>query len=250
MASDIKIPGRVTQEFRRYAASILGETTWGLSGSEIIDETCKYAARFGVTLKYPQTPKMGPNKRTILAANLESFSDEQAFLVIRELCNHRSVQKHADLPQLKLRLIEHCGDLIVDSVSNEVDPQLIVETISWLCHYPKSKKYYEDGLKKMSVGIFSRNTLDDMRLSLELLLKEVLDNSKSIEKQLPLIGAFVKERGGSPQFVNMLRTLMSCYKDYQNDASKHDDNYEETEVACVVELTSSLMKLFIRFANE
>lgn len=48
MASDIKIPGRVTQELRSYAASILGEITWGLSGPEIIDETCKHATHFGV----------------------------------------------------------------------------------------------------------------------------------------------------------------------------------------------------------
>ena len=39
----------------------------------------------------------------------------------------------------------------------------------------------------------------------------------------------------------MFRQLVVCYKDYQNDASKHDDNYNETEVAFVVEMTSSLM---------
>jgi hypothetical protein len=43
--------------------------------------------------------------------------------------------------------------------------------------------------------VFLRNVLDDMRLSLELLLKAVLGNDKSLENQIPQLGGFIKEKG-------------------------------------------------------
>lgn len=40
----------------------------------------------------------------------------------------------------------------------------------WLSDYPKSLKIYNEALDKYSKGIFLRNVLDDIKLSLELLL--------------------------------------------------------------------------------
>lgn len=239
---------QVTPEFRTAAASVLAETNWGLSQSHIIEETCKYASQFGVTLKHRVAPKMGPNKRTVLAENLASFSDEQAYVVIRGLCEHPHFAKHPNeqVEALKLRLISKYADLASEFMSEELDATLVTDTLLWLKDFHKAKEYFVTGLQKFNAGIFDRNTLDDMRFALEQFLKQLFHNSKPLEKQISHVGINVKERGGSPQFSNMLERLMSCYKDYQNDASKHNDNYHEQEVALVIEMTASFMKHLTR----
>jgi hypothetical protein len=239
---------RISQEFRTGAASVLGETDSGLSTSQIIESTCKFAGKFGVRLKYSSVPRMGPNKRTILADNLGAFDDKQVFVVILGLCDHPYFQKHPnkDVDALKLQLISNYSDFASEFLSEELDVDIVTDTLLWLKDYPKAKEYFVSGLQKFNAGIFDRNTLDDMRFALEQFLRQLFSNSKPLEKQVPEVGTFVKLKGGSPQFTNMLVHLLACYKEYQNDASKHDDKFHEQEVAFIIEFTASFMKHLIR----
>lgn len=240
---------KVSQEFRTAAASVLGDTNRGLSTSQIVEITCKYAAKFGVKLTRQAVPKMGPNKRTILAENLAGFSDQQVFVVLLGLCDHPRFENNQEVDELKLQLISQSSDLASESMSQELDRNLVNDTLLWLKDYPKAKEYFVLGLQKFNVGIFDRNTLDDMRFSLEQFLRVLLNNAKPLEKQFQDVGKLVKSKGGSPQFTTLLMHLINCYKDYQNEASKHDDKYHEQEVALVIELTASLMKHLIRISR-
>jgi Zn-dependent M32 family carboxypeptidase len=74
-----------------------------------------------------------------------------------------------------------------------------------LATFPDVLEIYNAALQKYEAGIFTRNLLDDLRLALEKLLQEVLDNSKSLENQLATLGEFIKERGASREFANMFR---------------------------------------------
>ena len=93
---------------------------------------------------------------------------------------------------------------------------------------------------------FDRNCLDNARLALEVLLKEILENDKSIEGQQELIGRFIKENGGSKYFTNMFRTLLDYYSKYQNNLVKHKDEVVELEVEFIIELTATFMKTLAR----
>ena len=83
--------------------------------------------------------------------------------------------------------------------------------------------------------MFVRNVLDDLRLSLESLLRAILNNKKSLENQQPTLGAFVKGRGGSSELSNMFLKLVEYYCKYQNTYVKHDDAVIEEEVEFVIE---------------
>ena len=107
----------------------------------------------------------------------------------------------------------------------------------------------EQAKLKYDAKIFQRSLIDDLRLGLELLLKSVLGNSKSLENQVALIGARLKERGASPQFTNMFQKLLDLYCKYQNDYVKHDDNLPEQEIEFIFELTASFMKHIVRVAG-
>ena len=68
--------------------------------------------------------------------------------------------------------------------------------------------------------------------------------------EIPLLGAFIKKHGGSPELVNMFVKLVDYYTKYQNSYIKHDDAVIEEEVEFIFELTSSFMKHLVRLSYK
>ena len=83
-------------------------------------------------------------------------------------------------------------------------------------------------------------------MSLELLLKDIFSNQKSLENQLSDIGSCISTSGGSKEFSNMFRTLVDYYSKYQNTFIKHNDLVVEEEVEFIFEMTSSFMKHLVK----
>jgi hypothetical protein len=113
---------------------------------------------------------------------------------------------------------------------------------SFLGASPNSLELYSQAIHKYKHGIFSRNLLDDLRLSLELVLKSVFNTDKSLEKQLGNVGSFVSGAGGSKEFSNMFSKLIDYYAKYQNTYIRHDDGVMEEEIEFVFEISSSFMR--------
>lgn len=88
--------------------------------------------------------------------------------------------------------------------------------------------------------------MDDLRLALELLLKKILNNTKSLENQIKPLGDYFKGKSGSKELQNMFVKLVDYYSKYQNTYVKHDDNVNEKEIDFIIELTSSLMKFILK----
>jgi hypothetical protein len=200
----------------------------------------------------PTFHKTVPNKRTALYQNLMAFSEPQRYRIIRELCDHPTVRQANEqaVEKLKLRLIARYGHLADESLGSELDAVLIQRTQHWLAPFPDVLALYDQGVQKHANGIFLRNVLDDLRLALELLLKSVFVNEKSLENQITLFGDLIKRRGGSPELVNMFVKLVDYYTKYQNSYVKHDDAVIEEEVEFIFELTSSFMKHLIRLSYK
>lgn len=232
--------------FINYSADILGDTNSGLSGSKIEEYTSDYAIDFNVDIPHSNYPFQDlPNKRTALKENLRAFNPEQQFKIIKELCELDIFKENKNVKDLKIKLVTRYGELstVTDSDINET---LIEETIHWLADYKDSLKLYKEALQKFQNKIFERNLLDDLRLSLELLLKSVLENDKSLENQLGEIGAFIQKTKGSKELTNMFVKLIDYFSKYQNSYVKHNDAVIESEIEFIYEMTSSFMKLLIR----
>jgi hypothetical protein len=234
--------------FINHAADILGETSSGLSGSKIATHCSAYAIEFNVDIPYPNYPfpKELPNKRTALRNNLKAFSAEQQFKIIKELCELDQFKEDKNIRDLKIKLISRYGHLASADQSEKINEALIEETKHWLSDYPESLKLYQEALTKFESKIFQRNLLDDLRLSLEKLMKDVLGNSKSLENQLSEIGSFIKDRNGSKELTNMFVKLIDYYSKYHNTYIKHDDAVIENEIEIIFEMTCSFMKFIIR----
>ena len=102
---------RIPPVFITHAADILGDTTEGLSGPNIVKITGQYAVEYGVDVPHQGYPFEAPNKRTALRDNLVAFSPAQQFEIIRVLCDHLQVVKRNPdaIRRLKLQLITRNG---------------------------------------------------------------------------------------------------------------------------------------------
>jgi len=78
------------------------------------------------------------------------------------------------------------------------------------------------------------------------LLKNILDNNKSLENQRAAINEFFKSRQVSPQIANMFWTLIDQYSKYHNDSVKHNDNIQHKEVDVILDLTTTFIKHIIQ----
>jgi hypothetical protein len=155
-------------------------------------------------------------------------------------------QKDSNITNLKIRLLSRYGHLSTVQSNSDINETLIEETRHWLDSYPDSLNLYNSAMEKYNGRIFHRNLLDDLRLSLEKLLQAVFTNRKSLENQIPMIGEFIKRRGGSKELSNMFVKLIDYYASYHNSYVKHDDSVNEQETEFVFEITSSFMKHLVR----
>jgi hypothetical protein len=234
--------------FINHAADILGETNSGLSGSKIAEYCLAYAIEFNVEIPYSNYPFPGhlPNKRTALRDNLQAFSAEQQYKIIKELYELEQFEKNGNVKDLSIKLISRYGHLSSAGQSEKINEALIEETKHWLSDYPDSLKLYQEALTKFENNIFQRNLLDDLRLSLEKLLQDIFQNSRSLENQLSEIGSFIKDRKGSKELNNMFVKLIDYYSKYHNSYVKHDDAVIQNEIEFIFEITCSFMKFIIR----
>jgi hypothetical protein len=242
---------RIPTAFLQFAATEL--TSNGLTGSKIVDICSAYAVDFSVDIphaRYP-FPPLVPNKRTALLDNLLRFAPKQQYQIVRELCDrldpHGTV---GSLVALKVKLLTEYSEFVDQDNASAIHKTLVVETSHWLGAYPDVRKLFEEALQKHDQGIFRRNTLDDLRLALEILVRTIFANGKTLENQIPHVGLFIKSNGGSPQLANMFEKLVDYYTKYQNTYVKHDDAVITAEIEFIFEITSSFMKHLVRLKPE
>ena len=234
---------RLDDAFLAYASDILADTNAGLSGMKIVEYCNSYAIDFNRVTPYGSYPFDAPNKRTALKENLKVFAAPEQFRIIKELCELPALCDQEKVKELKLRLFSRYGNLATEKIS---ETQLIQKTKHWLSNHPDALKQYESALAKYEGGIFERNTLDDMRLAFELLVKDLLGNGKSLENQIAEIGAKLKSTGASVELRNMVQQVIKYYTDFQNNHVKHNDAVNDKEIEYIIELTSVVMKFLIK----
>jgi hypothetical protein len=240
----VEPPQHIPVPFLSRASEVIAS---GVSGSVIVQVTVAYAAEYGLDLPHPSYPFQAPNKRTALFENLRALPASVQYQAIAELCDRaaQAQQPPAAIGEVKLMLASRYSHLAGNDGNAWTGP-LTVEARHWLEEHPNVKKLYVEALQKHHAGVYLRNALDDLRLSLELLVQEILGNSKSLENQIAGLGQLVKAKGGSKELANMLEKLIDYYSKYQNTYVKHDDAVPTEEVELVLELTSSFMKHLAR----
>lgn len=244
----------MNQVFISNACDILGDTNEGLTGSQIIKKIKAYAYEYNVDIPYPTSESMQekpcPNKRTALYENILSFNEDQQYIIIKDLCSEPKICDNEKVKDLKAKLFMQYGQKY-DDQNCEIKTSSMDISEHWLDKYPRAYKVYKEAIIKLNNGIFNRNLLDDLRLSLELLIKDILHNEQSLENQNRQLSIFLKDCNNSQQAINLINTLLNSYETYHNNTVKHykeansAENIEEAELNFIVELTNIVMRFLI-----
>ena len=141
-----------------------------------------------------------------------------------------------------MKLFENYSSYIEEKISDE---EFIQDTKHWLQDYPKAYEIYNRALIQFESKNFNRHILDDMRLSLELLLKDILNNNKSLEHQKEELGKLLENYNINVYVRNMFIQILNMYCKYNNDNVKHNENTTFAETKYLIEQTSICMKFII-----
>jgi len=128
----------------------------------------------------------------------------------------------------------------------EVELTNINETTELLKKFPKPYELYCEATRKVNDRSMYRNSLDDLRLAIELLLKKILNNNKSLENQKSELGKFLKDKKITIEIRSTFITILDYYTKCHNHNVKHDNTVEETDIKLMFNLSTE----FIRYLLE
>lgn len=218
------------------------------SGTEIATLFAEYGAEFNSSVPFISTPF--PNftsKATAIQNNLQSFTEEQQFKIIKELCESVLAQNPAnkDVAKILKLLLKKYGSVYSN---DKIDRNIINETNTWLTASSRAKEEFEKAIQSYDNSIYNRYTLDSIRLAFEFFMQDILKNSKSLENQ-PIEGELLpllRKKGIPKEIINLVRLIIKGLISYQNENVKHSQTFTDLEVEFVIEQTSILMKLFAK----
>lgn len=135
-----------------------------------------------------------------------------------------------------------------DFISNQ---DLISECNFWIKDFSKAKKRFVRAVELFREGKDYRDSIDNLRLTLELLLKELLGNEKSLEKQIEDIGKYLAKHRIGKEIRNMFQKILNYYVKFQNERVKHDDDLNSiNDVEFVFSLSMIFIRVLIKSNNE
>lgn len=218
------------------------------SGTEIATLFAEYGAEFNSSVPFISTPF--PNftsKATAIQNNLQSFTEEQQFKIIKELCESVLAQNPAnkDVAKILKLLLKNYGSVYSN---DKIDRNIINESNTWLTASSRAKEEFEKAIQSYDNSIYNRYTLDSIRLAFEFFMQDILKNSKSLENQ-PIEGELLpllRKKGIPKEIINLVRLIIKGLISYQNENVKHSQTFTDLEVEFVIEQTSILMKLFAK----
>ncbi len=124
-----------------------------------------------------------------------------------------------------------------------LDEGVVNEVLTWLEPVDEAHDRFAQALSLLGKKGSARDVADNLRLSLELTMRHVLGNTKSLENQQSELGFFLKQKGVGVEVSNMYWKLVDLYSKFQNDRAKHGNKVQEQEVEFILYLTGT----FIRF---
>lgn len=134
-----------------------------------------------------------------------------------------------------------------------LDETLIQENLIWLEDHPSTLKAFEQalGMYLGKDGSKYRNLLDNLRFAVEQLLRDILQNQKSLENQKDTLLPWLKSKGLHAHVTGMYHDLLfKHFALYQNDAVKHGEKYAPQEIEFMIYLTGTFMRLLIQASKQ
>ncbi len=127
----------------------------------------------------------------------------------------------------------------------DLNTELVNKTLLSFQSFSDAVKPFNVALQTFSEGGDDRQVVDGMRVAFEIFLKRKLKNEKSLENQKSDLGTLLKNKGTSPEIMNMFDKLIVGYTAYQNEYVKHNDSIKRDEVELLINLTLTFISFIV-----
>lgn len=136
----------------------------------------------------------------------------------------------------------HPNPFEIKSQVNQLDKWKMIQTIEVISAFPKAQRLVQEAIDSFNAGGRQRYILDNFRLAIELVVRRVLNNNKSLENQLSDLGKLQKANKTSPELIHMFTKILDGYTKYQNTYIKHDDAMQDNEIEVMIEFSTTFLR--------
>lgn len=180
------------------------------------------------------------------------FLGVQALFSIDSIANSikeelgKDLKEIIDLTGIQVEIKKIKQDIILYPKGAKIlDEKLVNDALDWLIEYPKIYEKYRLAISYIDNKGKERIVLDNLRFSFEQLLREILNNKKSLENQKEELGKFIKSQIQSNEISNLFWKVYDFYLKYQNENVKHSDNINKNEVEFMLYQTGILIRFIL-----
>jgi hypothetical protein len=139
---------------------------------------------------------------------------------------------------------------VIPAGAKELDEALVKDTLTWLGDPPSARKAFEQALEiyQHKDEAKYRNLIDNLRVSIEQVLRRILKNRKSLENQKDVLLKWLDQKCVHAQIRNLYNQLLfGPYSILQNDSAKHgDEKLSEIEIEYLIYLTGTFLRFLIQ----
>lgn len=107
--------------------------------------------------------------------------------------------------------------------------------------HPKSQCLYDEAVHNINAGGSNRSTLDNIRLSMEQYLQEVIGNKNVLENQEKPLKQFLKSKGATTEVVTSITQFLHSFYKYQDNNVKHDSNVKKEDVDYFLDMANAII---------
>jgi hypothetical protein len=219
---------------------------------------------------------------TLLGKSLPDWRDDRAQKLYQPIAKTKDIIELAYLLQMLFNILKHFENyqamkelklnllkvlditvnppffLDTDIVNGEIniyksgaellDQELVNYCLHWLTKYPEVRMLFSKALKSYSkdnlTDVEARSVYDDLRASLEKLIKLILGNSDPLEKNRKIIAQWLTDKGVHTNVVAIFKHIMNQYIEFMNDA-KHVNKYNSNDLEFMIYQTAIMMRMLL-----
>jgi hypothetical protein len=231
--------------FIKSYAQLLGKPRQRVNSALGTWELGAFATGIGAQISYAELME---SAQILIWALWESGHGTQAKQFAANLCHLMELSPGFDANVL----ISKSEITIYPAGAKLLDESLVEEVLEWLEGYSSVGKHFYEALKIYSTKDVTkyRNLLDNLRFSLEQMLRIVLGNQKSLENQKVESLQWLASHNVHSHITNMYNDVIGRFASYQNDAVKHNERYAPVEVEFMIYLTGTFLRLLVQLHRQ
>lgn len=208
------------------------------SANELIDLTYEFAKSYNKSIPIDEPNYGSFNKKELLSTNLNVLSDNEKIEFLSQIKYHSRLCEDDFLRDEIDLLVKDASNGVIKA-RNSFSTLLETYSIDLKNQWQRTYRFYDH--------LDYRNALDNMRLTIELLIKRITGSEASLENQKSALGKFFEDKDISKEVRNLFFKMLDMYEKIQNHEAKHNlpQNLNSKEIKFLMNQSTVIIKFLI-----